>query len=198
MIKTARRLIGERGAAATTITAIQAHTPGPRRKRTSAAPGSLFYYFGTKERVLIEVLRTDVAERLQRLRARLAKVTSFDELTAALADGLDEFLTQDVRSHVVLTDLVGEALRHPQLAEAQAEVYADWRRQLTEMLDDLQRRRVLQASIPVAQLAELITAVAQGLAVQELTDPSWDRGPAVHAARELLRVIAAPQDSSCP
>jgi cellulose biosynthesis protein BcsQ len=33
-------------------------------------------------------------------------------------------------------------------------------------------------------------------AVQELTDPSWDRGPAVHAARELLRVIAAPHENS--
>lgn len=198
MVETARRLIGERGAAATSTTAIQAGTPGPRRKGSSAAPGSLFYYFGTKERVLIEVLRTDVAGRLEGVRARLQAVASFDELIAALADALDEFLAEDPGSHVVLTDLVGEALRNPALAEAQAEVYAEWRREVTAMIEDLERRGVVALRFPAAQLTELLTAVGQGLAIQEVTDPAWDRKPAQRAARELLRLAAAPPDQPSP
>ena len=195
MVETARRLIGERGAAATTTTAIQAGTPGrPRREGSSAAPGSLFYYFGTKERVLIEVLRSDVATRLESLRARLQAVTAFDELIAALAGALDEFLAEDPGSHVVLIDLVGEALRNPELAEAQAEAYATWRHELTAMIEDLERRGVVVLRFDAAQLAELLTAVAQGLAIQELTDSSWDRKPAQRVVGDLLRLVAAPPD----
>ena len=194
MVETARRLIGERSAAATTTTAIQAGTPGPRREGSSAAPGSLFYYFGTKERVLIEVLRSDVAARLESLRGRLQAVTTFDQLIAALAGALDEFLAEDSGSHVVLIDLVGEALRNPELAQAQAEVYATWRRELTAMIEDLERRGVVVLRFDAAQLAELLTALAQGLAIQQLTDRSWDRKPAQRVVRDLLRLAAAPPD----
>jgi hypothetical protein len=69
-------------------------------------------------------------------------------------------------------ELVGEALRQPELAAAQAELYEHWRAEFAAMLEDLERRGVIVLSGPARPLAELITAVGQGLGVQQYTTPA--------------------------
>ena len=192
MVETARRLIGERGLAATSTTAIQRGTPGRRRPGSSAASGSIFYYFGSRERVLIEVLRVDVEQRLALLQARLQPAATFDEFMAAAAGAMETFVAEAPGSHVLLTELAGEGLRNPALAAAQAEAYDRWRAQLTVMLADAEARGVVSFRIEVAQLAELLTAIGQGLALQQFTNPRWDRLPAQRVARELLRHAIEP------
>jgi AcrR family transcriptional regulator len=192
MVETARRLMAERGIGATTARAIQHGTAG---RRASLAPGSLFYYFGSKERVLIEVLRAEVAGRLEVLAHELAAVTTFDQFVDALERALARFLDTESGSDIVLLELVGEARRQPELAAAQAELYKHWRVEFAAMLDDLERRGAIVLRGPSRPLAELITAVGQGLGVQQYTTPGWDRGEALTLLRELLRATVAPPDN---
>ena len=195
MVESARRLIGERGLAGTSTVAIQRATPGRRRPGSSAATGSIFYYFGSRERVLIEVLRADVEHRLELLGAALKPARTFDELIAALAAAVETFVAEEPGSHVLLTDLAGEGLRNPALAEAQAEAYRHWRAEVAAMLRDAQDRGVVTFGVDVTALAELLTAVGQGLAIQEFTDREWDRKPAQRLARDLLRLAAQRPES---
>src|SRR5213076_2590167 len=119
----------------TTARAIQRGTPG---RRASLAPGSLFYYFGSKERVLIEVLRAEVAGRLEVLAHELAAVTTFDQFVDALERALAVFLDTERGSDIVLLELVAEARRQPELAAAEAELYEHWRAEFAAMLEELE------------------------------------------------------------
>ncbi len=98
------------------------------------------HYFGSKERVLVEVLRAAVAHRLEVVAGELATVTTFDEFADALERTLSMFLDPEHGSDVVLIEM---ALRHCELAAAQAELYEHWRAELAGMLDELQRRGVI-------------------------------------------------------
>ena len=186
MVQTARELMGQYGVAGVTVRAIQSATPGSTQGK-SAAPGSLHYYFGSRERVLIEVLRADVQDRLCVLAESLTQVACSEQLLDALYEALDTFVAQAPSRHAIVVELVGEALRNPQLAGAQAALYDDWRAECTAMLQRLEQRGVVALRGRAAQVAELITAIAQGLAIQQQTNALWDRRPALAFTGELLR-----------
>jgi AcrR family transcriptional regulator len=186
MVQTARELMGQYGVAGVTVRAIQTATQGSTPGK-SAAPGSLHYYFGSRERVLIEVLRVDVHDHLSVLAQSHTEVASFEQLLDALHEALDTFVAQASSRHVVVVELVGEALRNPQLAGAQAALYDHWRAECAAMLERLEQRGVVSLRGRAAQVAELLTAISQGLAIQQQTNALWDRRPALALTRELLR-----------
>ena len=87
LIAAARESVRERGVAGTTFDRIA--------PRAGVSRGSMAWYFGTKERLLAEVLRADSDRRLARMRRKLEDARSGDDLIAASAALLHEFLDDD-------------------------------------------------------------------------------------------------------
>src|SRR5262245_37865691 len=54
--------------------------------KAGVSRGLLHYYFGTKERLLVEVIRRDTDDRVEALSAAMRRATSVDELIAALSE----------------------------------------------------------------------------------------------------------------
>src|SRR5919206_2537051 len=86
LVAAARRSIAERGVAGTTFDRIA--------PEAGVSRGSIAWYFGTKERLLAEVMRADSDRRLARMRERVEPARSCEELIAAFGELLDEFLDE--------------------------------------------------------------------------------------------------------
>src|SRR5688500_3650926 len=75
-----RASVGERGAAGSTFDVVA--------REAGVSRGLLHYYFGSKERLLVEVVRRDCDERIAALGAALAEAGSVDEIVEALVASL--------------------------------------------------------------------------------------------------------------
>src|SRR4051794_41273161 len=87
IIAAMRASVGSRGAAASTFdhVARQAHV----------SRGLLHYHFGSKERLLVEVVRKDCALRLRALQKRVHAAASVDEVIAVVLGSLEEVVHED-------------------------------------------------------------------------------------------------------
>ena len=85
-----RTSVGERGTAGSTFDQV-ARAAGVSR-------GLLHYYFGTKEQLLVEVVRRDCDVRLGLLDAQLAGARSADDVVAGLVASLDDLVRNDPAS----------------------------------------------------------------------------------------------------
>jgi AcrR family transcriptional regulator len=79
-----RASVAARGAAGSTFDQVA--------REAGVSRGLLHYYFGSKERLLVEVVRQDCDTRIRAMDERLAGAESVDEVIQALVVGLEEFI----------------------------------------------------------------------------------------------------------
>src|SRR5437867_3973937 len=92
-----RLCVAERGIAGATFEHVS--------REAGVSRGLLHYYFGTKERLLIEVLRRDAQTRISMLDAPLAAAETADDVMAVLVAGAEEVLREDPGFYVILYEL---------------------------------------------------------------------------------------------
>src|SRR5882757_2432011 len=61
-------------------------------REAGVSRGLLHYYFGTKERLLVEVVRREGEVRIERLEQAIAGAESPEDVLAALVQGFEEYL----------------------------------------------------------------------------------------------------------
>src|SRR5919206_2922124 len=84
IIAAMRASVGTRGAAGSTFDHVA--------REAGVSRGLLHYYFGSKERLLVEVVRHDCEVRIKAMEERLARADSVEAIVQALVHGLEEFL----------------------------------------------------------------------------------------------------------
>src|SRR6187431_3358851 len=87
IIAAMRASVAARGAAGSTFDHVA--------REAGVSRGLLHYYFGTKERLLVEVVRRDSDLRLAALDAALAGARSADDLLAVLVSSLEDLVERD-------------------------------------------------------------------------------------------------------
>ena len=132
LIKATRRLFAEGGPEWATDKRIHdtASRPGGRK---GFPLGTIRYYFGGRERLLVYVARHEHLAQLDRVRRTLLAVEASDELTTALLR-----LAEDLDHFQVTFGLLTEARQMPELQAAQAQLWEDWVAKLSEMVSELQ------------------------------------------------------------
>jgi AcrR family transcriptional regulator len=177
LIKATRRLLAEGGPEWATDKRI--HDSATRPDRRKGFPlGTIRYYFGGRERLLVYVARHEQLGLLDRVRRTLLAVTTSDELTAALLG-----LATDLDHFQVAFALLTEARQMPELKAAQARLWTDWVEKLTEMVGELQARGVVRAEHDPYALALLWSSVTAGLAAHHLANPEIALQPALELAQ---------------
>lgn len=176
LIKATRRLFAEGGPEWATDKRIHdtASRPGGRK---GYPLGTIRYYFGGRERLLVYVARHEHLARLDRVRRALRKVNSNEELTTALLK-----LAQDLDHYQVSFGLLIEARQMPELQAAQAALWQDWIAKLTEMVDELRARGAAPTEQDPDALALLWSSLTAGLAAHHLANPKIDLQPALDLA----------------
>src|ERR1700741_480516 len=64
-------------------------------REAGVSRGLLHYYFGSKERLLVEVVRADCDMRIERMERQLDGATTVDQVIAALVSELEELIDDD-------------------------------------------------------------------------------------------------------
>jgi AcrR family transcriptional regulator len=186
MIRETRRIIMERG-----IVAARTRDIAKACGLSQTAP---LYYFGTKGRLLAEVLRGDHNQRLTGLRGRLEPATSQEELVDGLHATLRAFLEERRMraAHELLAEITRLSLEDHQLAELRAEFRREYRDVLARLLGDKQREGVISLSAHATVVAGLLISLAQGLAVEMTADPGWRAAEAIDQARIVIIALVCP------
>lgn len=173
-----RQSVATRGAAASTFDIVA--------REAGVSRGLLHYYFGSKERLLVEVVRRDCDARIAVLEEGLEAAGSVDEIIESLVQTLQAFVAEEA-PQAVLYEMIS-ASRHSEEIQAElAELYERWRDHFAEALRGKQREGVVKLQADAAAVASLLFALGDGLGMQIMTDPDWDSGPALELATDVAR-----------
>src|SRR3954470_4164095 len=117
-------------------------------REAGVSRGLLHYYFGTKERLLAEVVKRDCDIRMERLDDALEGVDTADGLLAALVVSLKDMVATDPGFVYLLFELCVVARRHDDIADEVAELHRRVREHLGGHLARCEARGVVSLGGP--------------------------------------------------
>jgi AcrR family transcriptional regulator len=176
-----RTSVAERGTAGSTFDQV-ARAAGVSR-------GLLHYYFGTKERLLIEVVRHDCDVRQAALAAGLAQAASADDVIAVLVASLEEVVRNDPGFVTLIFELFVLSRRHEDVAAEFSELLQRLREQVAGVLRDKQTQGVLALGADPEAVVDVLFALGDGMMLRMLADGERDFGPALTAGARCVRAL---------
>ena len=176
-----RASVARRGVAASTFDHVA------RDARVSR--GLLHYYFGTKERLLAEVVRRDCELRMHVIDEQLAGARSADDVIDGLVASLRTIVVNDPALVTVVFELFTVSRRNAEIAAEFAELLRRTREHVAGLLEAKEQDGVLCLHAPADAVADVLFALADGVAMRMLTEGERDFGPTVAAGVRAVRAL---------
>ncbi len=159
-------------------------------REAGVSRGLLHYYFGTKERLLVEVVRRECQVRGELLHQAVSGAPGADELIDALVRSFEELLGDGSGGVVMFYELLTLAQRNGEIASELEELSRTLRLQLTDALAVGSRAGVFELRADPGDVASFLLALADGVMIRRMSEPQLDvrrlMDQAVVAARALL------------
>ncbi|HWE11499.1 MAG TPA: TetR/AcrR family transcriptional regulator [Solirubrobacteraceae bacterium] len=159
-------------------------------REAGVSRGLLHYYFGSKERLLVEVVRREAEVRGRSLDQAVAEAGGADELIDALVRNLEEILGEGQSAMVTFYELLTLGQRNAEIATELAELARRLRTRLAEALRAGREAGLFELRAAPDDVASFLLALADGVTIRRLAEPALDMRPlvdqAVLAARALL------------
>ena len=181
IIDAMRLSVAQRGVAGSTFDHVA--------REAGVSRGLLHYYFGTKERLLAEVVRRDCDLRMEILDQQLAGATSADDFIDMLRVQLEDLVRLDPDLVVIVFELFVLSRRNEDIASEFADLVRRTREHVAGLLAAKQAEGVLKLKADPEQVAEVLFAIADGLAMRILGEPERDWGPTVEAGGTAVRAL---------
>jgi AcrR family transcriptional regulator len=178
IIAAMRASVATRGAAGSTFDHVA--------REAGVSRGLLHYYFGSKERLLVEVVRQDANKRIQAMDERLAGAGSVDEVLQGLVIVLEEFLGEP-GSQAVIYEMLSASRHSDEIRAELAELYRRWREHMAAALREKEHEGVVSLQAEPEAVASILTALGDGFGIQVITDPDWTRDGAFELGVRLAR-----------
>jgi AcrR family transcriptional regulator len=179
-----RTCVGTRGATGATFDHVA--------REAGVSRGLLHYYFGTKERLLAEVVRRDCDLRMERLSATAAGAEDPNVLLGRLAGSLLELIDENPEFFVILLELHTLARHNAEVAVELAELHRRVRVHLAGILAGARDQGAIRLEDDPEVVSEVLFAIGDGLAMRMLAEPERDFGPTVAAAVRAARALVLP------
>ena len=175
-----RASVAERGTAGSTFDHV-ARAAGVSR-------GLLHYYFGTKERLLVEVVRRDCDVRMALLDEQLAQARSADDFIAVLVASLEDVVRSDPGFVTLLFELFVLARRHEEIACEFAELLRRPRDQVAALLREKESDGVLNLAAEPEAVVDVLFSLADGIWMRMLAEER-DFAPTIAAGMTCVRAL---------
>jgi AcrR family transcriptional regulator len=143
--------------------------------------GLLHYYFGSKERLLAEVVRRDTELRMAALDGQLAAASSAEDFIAMLSGTLEALIRDDTEFLTLSFEVFTLSRRNPEIAAEFTELVRRTRQQVAAVLAAKHAEGVLELRADPEAIAEIIFGLGDGLALRILGEPDRDHRATVHA-----------------
>jgi AcrR family transcriptional regulator len=177
-----RESVGTRGAAGATFDHVA--------RKAGVSRGLLHYYFGSKERLLVEVMRHDTELRVAALEQNLAPADSLDAVVDALVTQVRSFLAEDPATQAVIYEMFSASRHNEELRSEMAQLYRSTRDQIAEALGAKHEAGVVRLRDKPENVASVLLGLGDGFTMQLISDPDWDSDAAfelgIRTARFLL------------
>jgi AcrR family transcriptional regulator len=176
-----RASVAQRGVAASTFDHVA--------REAQVSRGLLHYYFGTKERLLAEVVRRDCELRMHVIDEQLAGAESADGVIDGLVASLREMVVDDPALITLAFELFTLSRRNEEIALEFAELLRRTREHVAAVLAEKEAAGVLRLHAPPGAVADVLFAMADGVAMRMLTERDRDWGPSVAAGVLAIRAL---------
>ena len=185
ILAAARRMVAERGIERSHVVDIA--------REAGVARGLVTYYFGTKDRLLAEVMEADALVRTQRLAELVGGAETLDDLLQGMgATLLGDFVSADPGAHRAVQELASLAFRNEDIRSRQARLRGSFRDQLAAILVAKEAAGIIVLRDDADDIAGMLIALGQGIATEASADSAWDCTGAVSCAEALVRGLLAP------
>jgi len=162
--------------------------------KAGVSRGLLHYYFGTKERLLVEVIKADTEIRIEELGGTLRAARTLDEVIGAFFSTFQTTLREQ-RGYVYMVSELFVAGRHsPELQRELGELYSRARVEFAEILRQKEREGVMKLRFDAEAVISYLFSAGDGGAIQQLTDPTLDLIATTDAAIEVARFLLSADD----
>jgi len=183
IIDAMRESVAKRGAAGSTFEHVA--------REAGVSRGLLHYYFGTKERLLVEVVRRDSEIRVARLDEPLGNAETVDDVIDILLASLTDLIDNEPAFFLLLYELFSAGRRNPEIQREVGQLFDRTRSHVAEILEAKEREGVLSLRYEADAIVAYLFAVADGFALQALSEPERDIAPALSAGAASARFLLA-------
>jgi AcrR family transcriptional regulator len=181
IIDAMRASVALRGAAGSTFDHVA--------REAGVSRGLLHYYFHTKERLLVEVVRRDTDIRLATLDEALADAHTADDFIEALVRSLEDMVAHDHGFVTLVFELFTAAQRNEEIRAEVAELYRRTREHVAELLEAKQREGVLKLHDEPEAVAVALFALGDGMSMRMLIEPERDFAATLRAGITCARAL---------
>ncbi len=150
-------------------------------REAGVSRGLLHYYFGSKERLLAEVVKRDTELRMAALDEQLATASSAADFIAMLRRTLEAMLRDDTEFLTLSFEAFTLSRRNPEIAAEFSELVRRTRGHVAAVLAAKQDEGVLELRADPEAIAEILFGLGDGLALRILAEPERDHRETVHA-----------------
>ncbi len=190
MLRAAAELICERGFSETRISDVA--------KRAGVSSALVIYYFGTRDRLLVDALRHSEESFYEAAEQMLAEVPSVRERLSLLIQWtcVPEADNEIPGAWGLWFDLWAQAFRHDEVKAGRVELDARWRRMIVDTVESAE----LKSDVDARMFALEFSALLDGLSIQvALEDPEVDSKVAYEIAmRFAQRELNLPAEKRRP
>jgi AcrR family transcriptional regulator len=158
-------------------------------REAGVSRGLLHYYFGTKERLLAEVVRRDSDVRMAALEAQLARASSAEDFIGFLRESLEGWVREDPELIALSFELFTLSRRNADIAAEWAELVSRARDHVAGLLAAKQAEGVLRLRAEPAAVAEILFGLGDGIALRMLGDPDRDWRSTIEAGVVAVRAL---------
>jgi AcrR family transcriptional regulator len=156
-------------------------------REAEVSRGLLHYHFGTKERLLVEVVRRDSEIRVARLDAPLAAAGTVEDVLDVLVSNLLDLIRNEPGFFVLLFELFSAGRRNADLQREVGALFRKTRTQVAATLEAKDAEGAISLRFGAEPTVAYLFAIADGIAVQALSDEGRDQTPVLEAGREAAR-----------
>jgi AcrR family transcriptional regulator len=181
-----RSSVGRRGAAGATFDHVAAEAGVSR--------GLLHYYFGSKERLLVEVVRTDSDMRVARLEESLRGAGSLDQMIEVMVRQVRDFVAEDPGAQALLYEMFSAARANEEIRSELAELYRRTRGQVADVIRQKEREGVVKLRGSAESVVSVLFALGDGFELQLLADSEWDSDEAFQMGIRTARFLLGADD----
>ncbi len=158
-------------------------------REAGVSRGLLHYYFATKERLLVEVVRRECEVRIERIEQAIAGAESAEDVLAALVRSFEDFLGEGPTAAVMFYELITLGQRNEEIAAELSELARRIRTHMAAALQAKADAGVLELRADPDTVATFLFALADGLTVRRLAEPGYDIGPVIEQGVVATRAV---------
>ena len=152
-------------------------------REAGVSRGLLHYYFGTKERLLVEVVRSDTEHRVARLDEPLAAAGSVEDVIDVLVSNLLDTIENEPGVFALLFEVFSAGRRNEEIRREVADLFRRTRDHIAGILEGKEKEGIVSLRFGARPTVSYLVAIADGIALQALSDPEHDHSDVIEAGR---------------